>query len=261
MASKESIDSSDDDGWKDKQKKDESDAVSSVTETVKAWHFVGDKLRDGSLVPEDGAELRHEGPLVMCESGLHASESILDALKYALGNTLCEVECGGEIIRGDDKLVCSQRTIVRRLDAEPVLRAFARWCALTVVHQWDPPSIVMTYLLTGDPSAGDAAWAAAAAAGAAAPEAAWAAPEAAWAAAAAAWAAAAAAWAAAGEAAREAARDAARAQLTAMVEEAFAGRTEWVFERPSGDTTGQEGETLPAPVEKPDPPSDTPADV
>jgi hypothetical protein len=176
-----------------------------------AWHFVGDRLRDGRPVPRKGRWLEHDGPLVMCGSGLHASVHPFDALRYAPGSILCRVECAGEVIHGDDKLVCTKRRIVQRMEATELLRYYARMQALSVIHLWqsDPPDVVLDYLMTGDESLGDAArdaaraaardaaWAAARdaardAARAAARDAAWAAArDAAWAAArAAAWAAA-----------------------------------------------------------------------
>jgi len=207
---------------------------------MRAWHFVGDKLRDGRPVPADGVTLRHDGPMVMCESGLHFSLDPFDALEYAPGNTLCLVECGGEIVLKDDKGICTERTIIARMDAEPLLRYFARQQALSVVHIWDAPEVVLDYLMGDDAAwaaardaARNAAWdaardAALAAAWAAAWDAAWAAAwDAAWAAARnAAWdaardAARAAAWAAARDAARAAAWAAARTDFKALVYLAF----------------------------------------
>ena len=149
-----------------------------------AWHFTGPKLRDGSPLPKPGKWLTFSGPLVMCESGLHASRQPSDALRYAPGNTLHLVEVGGKIIEGSDKLVCSRRKIIVSMDAEPLLRYYARMQALSVLHLWDAPNEVLDWLMCGDEetraaawaAAGDAAWGAAwAAAGAAAGDAAWAA--------------------------------------------------------------------------------------
>jgi hypothetical protein len=210
---------------------------------MRAWHFVGAELRDGRPVPADGETLVHDGPLVMCESGLHASRRLIDALQYAPGSTVCRVELGGEIIQGDDKLVARERTILWRVDADTILRDFARRCALDVIHLWAAPAVVREYLTTGDESLRAAAWdeawdAARAAARAAARTAARDAARAeAWdAARAAAWAAARtaartaardAAWAEARDAARAAARAAARVRqnqrLTAMVSAARRG--------------------------------------
>ena len=122
---------------------------------MKAWHFIGDTLRDGRPVPADGITLRHDGPLLMCRSGLHASLHPWDALKYAPGSTLCLVEAGGETEHEPDKLVCMERTIIARMDAEPLLRYFARQQALSVVHLWNAPQEVLDYLM-GDDDARDA---------------------------------------------------------------------------------------------------------
>ena len=152
---------------------------------VLAWHFVGATLRDGRPIPADGETLKHRGKLLPCERGLHASDRLIDALQYAPGWTLCRVRMGGTIKRETDKLVARERTILWRIDATDVLRAFACKCALDVAHLWDMPPIVRKYLETGDESiraaARDAARAAAwDAARAAAWDAAW---DAAWAAA------------------------------------------------------------------------------
>ena len=144
---------------------------------MKAWHFVDKKLRDGREIPADGEILEHDGELRLCESGLHASVKILDALDYAPGTTICRVAMGGTIIKSDDKLVASERTILWRVDGEDLLWKFARMCALDVIHLWNPPEVVIRYLKTGDESireaARDAAWAAWYAARYAARDAAW----------------------------------------------------------------------------------------
>ncbi len=148
----------------------------------------------------------------MCESGLHASERLIDALQYAPGPIICRVECGGEIERDTDKLICRERTILWRVeDGGTLLKEFARKCALDVAHLWDMPAIVRQYLETGDKTASAAARATARAAASAT---AWAtASDAASAAARAA--ASATAWATASAAARDAASAAARAAASA----------------------------------------------
>ena len=53
---------------------------------IKGWHFHNGKtLRDGRPLPTLGAWLVHKGPIVICESGLHYSERLIDALRYAPG--------------------------------------------------------------------------------------------------------------------------------------------------------------------------------
>ena len=129
---------------------------------IKAWHFLQDdyriqfgtkeKVKAGSLLVEHG------------KWGLHASRNLLDALTYAPGNILCRVELRGTIIESSDKLVASRRYVEWTLDATDLLREFARWCALQVIHLWDAPDIVKQYLETGDESIRAAARAAASAA-------------------------------------------------------------------------------------------------
>ncbi len=133
---------------------------------MKAWHFTSDSLRDGRPLPANGKTLRHDDDLIMCEQGLHASVRIIDALKYAPGNTICRVSVSGHEWQGhDDKIVCRERIILWRIDGKSLLHKFARLNALDVIHLWDCPDITLRYLKTGNEeirdAARDAAWAAA----------------------------------------------------------------------------------------------------
>ena len=178
----------------------------ALDETRIGYHFVGATLRDGRPIPPDGEWLTHDGPAVMCESGLHASRHPLDALQYAPGATLCLVECEEIVSEQDDKFVCRRRRILARIDATDLLWRASREFARSVLHLWDAPQVVRDFLATGDESlkaaARDAAWAAA-----------WDAARAA---------ASADAWDAARAAARDAAWDAQRAIFQRLVDEAFA---------------------------------------
>jgi hypothetical protein len=188
---------------------------SIMSNTVRAWHFVGKTLRDGSPVPPDGVKLVYPGEIKPCVSGYHASLQPFDALQYAPGATLCLVECGGKIIHQDDKLVAEQRTIIYRVDATNLLRSYAKKRALSVIHLWTPPKVVVDYLNSDDESLRDAARGAAwGAARGAARGTAW---DAAW------DAARGTAWGAAWGAARDAAWGAARKQFNTLVEEQFKG--------------------------------------
>ena len=127
-----------------------------------AWHFLASGP-DGQPVLRDGRPLvvgqwyEHDGPLVMCESGYHASVLALGALGYAPGAfvSLCEVD--GTIEYGTGKLVATRRRALWCYDATEVLRLFARQCALDVADLWEMPDIVRQYLETGDESIRDAA--------------------------------------------------------------------------------------------------------
>lgn len=125
-----------------------------MSEQIYGWHFVGSKLRDGRPVPKDGEWLHHDGPVVLCKSGLHGSRRPWHALQYAPGTVLCYVECRGDIHEYDDKLVCRERRIIMRADVTETLRFFARMQALSVIHlhRECPPDVVLDYLMTGDES-------------------------------------------------------------------------------------------------------------
>lgn len=136
------------------------DDAPAVGREILAWHFVNRTLRDGRPVPADGVELRHDGPVEICASGLHASVRAIDALRYAPGATACRVVMRDVVATDTDKLVARSRTILWRVDATDVLREFARGCALDVLHMWATPETpgidtVVEYLLTGDESLQD----------------------------------------------------------------------------------------------------------
>ena len=130
---------------------------------MKAWHFTGDKLRDGRPLPRNGRWLKHDGPVAICKSGLHASREPFDALQYAPGATLCLVEVEDVVAEQDDKLVARKRKIIARIDATELLRYFARMQALSCIDKWqdNPPDVVLDYLMTGAAKARNAAWSAA----------------------------------------------------------------------------------------------------
>ena len=97
---------------------------------VLAWHFLPKNglTRFNEIKVEPGVEIIHKGQIELCESGLHASVKLDDALSFAPGPILCRVRCQGRVKRGDDKLVCSRRTVLWMLDASRVLRLWGCWC-------------------------------------------------------------------------------------------------------------------------------------
>ena len=103
-----------------------------MNDTVEAWHWIApDRMtRYAPRVPiVVGETLRVEPPIALCERGLHASLRALDALQYAPGTIVCRVRMSGDIVRGDDKLVATERTVLWMYDATRVLHEFACWCA------------------------------------------------------------------------------------------------------------------------------------
>ena len=118
---------------------------------ILAWHFAGKTLRDGRPIPSDGEWLEQSGEIIPCKRGLHGSVRLIDALEYAPSATLCRVTLAGTIVpHNGDKHAASRRIIHWRIDASDLLHAFARRCALDVIHLWNAPLIVRQYLETGD---------------------------------------------------------------------------------------------------------------
>ena len=106
---------------------------------VLAWHFTnGMKLRDGTPL-EVGKTYRHKGDVVMCKSGYHASERILDALVYATGNQISRVELWGDVQVDDDKIVARNRRVLWTLDATLILHEFACRVAEAALAKDDKP--------------------------------------------------------------------------------------------------------------------------
>lgn len=201
---------------------------------MKAFYFATPdrklRYRDGRAIAV-GVTHKHEGAVVLCESGLHAAATPFEALQYAPGPILYLVRLSGTIVQGDDKMAASERTYLAEYDATELLRRYACIQALKQIELIRPYcserdySAIMEYLTTGDAALREAAEAAARAARADAGAAGEAARTAARAARAAAGAAARAAWEAAGAAARAATWEECAAEFNTMVQTA----TGWEF--------------------------------
>ena len=80
---------------------------------------------------DDGREVRTgetltvDGDPVLCEHGLHASRSVLDALAYGHGSVLACVRLSGTITEGDDKLAATMRETMWMGDVSATLHRFA----------------------------------------------------------------------------------------------------------------------------------------
>ena len=126
-----------------------------------AWHFCGDKLRDGSARAKPDKIERIDGDLKLCHRGLHWARNPFDALQYAGGAILRLVEPRGTIIEpaNEDKGCSSERLIIAEIDASEMLRYFARMQAINCLDNWisDPDQIILEWLFSGDEAARSAA--------------------------------------------------------------------------------------------------------
>ena len=107
--------------------------------SVLAWHFLREDSRlrygDGRIVKVGRRMCAPAGKLDVCRYGMHASENLLDALKYAPGPIVCRVELSGNIIKAGDKLVARYRKVIAMADASKELRLFTCWVASRTLKQ------------------------------------------------------------------------------------------------------------------------------
>ena len=92
------------------------------------WHFLKEDCclgyGDGRKVVV-GETLTVDCEPILCQSGLHASERIIDALYYARGPVCSLVEVGGNIVFGDDKFAGMTRKTLWMQDISELLHNFA----------------------------------------------------------------------------------------------------------------------------------------
>ena len=78
------------------------------------------------FIYEVGKTYKYDGEIELCERGFHACHELHQTWRFYPnngGNVFYEVECGGNIIEGDEgdgKFVCSEITILREVDMSGV---------------------------------------------------------------------------------------------------------------------------------------------
>ena len=101
-------------------------------ERVLAWHFLPEdgRLRYGPRTKVAiGETLSADGPIMICNNGMHASVRAIDALTYAPGPVICRVEVWGELASQEYKIAGRHRLCLAKADATNVLHEFACLCA------------------------------------------------------------------------------------------------------------------------------------
>ena len=90
------------------------------------YYFTKNTLRDGRPIPPIGEWFKDEGPV---------SEHPFDALHYANGCMIHRVEVEGDL-KSRGKQVGRGRKILASINAKPIFREFALWCASPVIGQY-----------------------------------------------------------------------------------------------------------------------------
>lgn len=115
------------------------------------WFAASDRLPHGDGRPIVIGEAHSvQGDIVLCSNALHASRDAFDALQYASGPYLYQVQCWGDIVEENDKLGARYREYIAMRDASNMLRQYAREQALSVIHLQEALEIVKRYLETGN---------------------------------------------------------------------------------------------------------------
>jgi len=89
------------------------------------------------------------GELIPCRQGLHASPTPWDALQYAYGPLLWEVEIPDDSVPHGtpiNKYVAHCRRYLRCVDLAQTCQQFTAIQALSVIDKWNAPAIVRKYL-------------------------------------------------------------------------------------------------------------------
>jgi len=102
--------------------------------TERGWHWTAAKdgkpvLRNGKPVVR-GKWVTVQGELTMCRRGLHWSRKVCQALRYAPGAWLHEIEASRPVDEQSDKALSHRRRVLRSADMLQVLPEFARQCAV-----------------------------------------------------------------------------------------------------------------------------------
>ena len=72
---------------------------------------------------------KHEGELVMCQSGFHYCNEPIDAFEYVYGDALVVVEARGKSETEGNKTVVAEMRVIKRVDTKKVAVRFAVACA------------------------------------------------------------------------------------------------------------------------------------
>src|ERR1035441_6698173 len=82
------------------------------------WHFADEtetlRFGDGRKI-KVGTTHKVDCKPTLCEKGLHASKTVLEACAYAPSGLLFRVRLSGKIVHGDDKSCATSRTYIARI--------------------------------------------------------------------------------------------------------------------------------------------------
>ena len=105
-----------------------------IPKKIDAWHFGPDSRilahqPDETMVITPGFIYSEDAPdILICNTGLHGSRRVYDALGYASGCWLSRVQMWGDIAEQSDKLASRHREVIACRDVTAELRLWGCWC-------------------------------------------------------------------------------------------------------------------------------------
>lgn len=114
----------------------------------RAWRFVA-----ADAGPLGEAQRWRGEPLRPYVAGLAASTTLVDALRHAEGDSLEQVELGGESVCEGDRWFATELTPTHRFNAAEPLREFMHQRLLRLRTLYTVPDAVLRYLSTGQDQA------------------------------------------------------------------------------------------------------------
>ena len=101
--------------------------MTDSTEKIIAYKGFDKNLRCLDMQYEVGQTYKHDGDVVLCESGFHACPEPFDVFEYCVPSQsrFCEVEICGNIASASDKVACSDLKVLREIPFSEFVRLAA----------------------------------------------------------------------------------------------------------------------------------------
>ena len=113
--------------------------MATEEKVIKAYKGFDQDLKCRGFQYEVGKTYKHDGNVVMCKSGFHAipdDESPLNVFGFypPAQSRYCEVECGGETVKDDCKVSCSEIKIGAEIGILGLVKAHVDWVKKNITN-------------------------------------------------------------------------------------------------------------------------------
>ena len=114
--------------------------MATEEKVIKAYKGFDQDLKCRGFQYEVGKTYKHDGNVVMCKSGFHAipdDESPLNVFGFypPAQSRYCEVECGGETVKDDCKVSCSEIKIGAEIGILGLVKAHVEWVKKNITNE------------------------------------------------------------------------------------------------------------------------------